>query len=103
MTTYNTKIEYVEIPHDIIVEVERRHFEFCASQQLIGYLMSRPDTQEHLLQKYLDSSEKKFVELELMKNAVVEQYPSTNGYRHYMFDFGNSCIKYAAEESELND
>lgn len=89
--------EIIKIPKDISLEVEKKFFEWQASLHIIGYLMSRPDTQMSLLQQYLDTSEVKFTETELIKAEVTNSYPSQKGYEHYTFDFINSQIIYKAE------
>ena len=92
-----TNFEIVDIPENLCIEVERRYFEYEASKHLIGYLMSRDDIKLDFLQAYLDASEIKFADLEMMKNSVVAQYPSLNNWTNYVIDFANSCIKYSPE------
>lgn len=87
-------IEYVDLPEAISSKVERFHYEFQAAQHLCGYLASRPDTQLHILQAYLDSTESKFVALELLKAEVVGEYKSERQFENYEFDFENCRIKY---------
>lgn len=89
--------EIVNIPENLCIEIERRYFEYEAAKHLIGYLMSRKDTQVELLQMYLDSAELKFADLEMMKNEVISAYPSQNGWANYYVDFINSCLKYTPE------
>ena len=95
------KFEIVNIPENICLEVERRYFEYEAAKHLIGYLMSRTDVQLELLQNYLDVAEVKFADLEMMKNAIVAQFPSMNGWRNYIIDFAHSCLKYSSERISL--
>lgn len=85
----------VQIPADISSEVERRFFEYNATRDIIGYLMSRDDVLAKNLEKYLVIAENRFTELELMKEDVTSQFvPEGISNYGYAFDFINCCIVY---------
>ena len=85
----------VQIPADICSEVERRFFEYKATQDIIGYLASREDVRMENLEKYLAIAENRFTELELMKEAVTSEFVPDGVVNYgYQFDFAESTIVY---------
>ena len=92
------KIEYIEIPYDVSDEVERLFFEYNARLSVCRFLMSQEGINDEMMQKYLDSVECKWVELEMAKELVNKTYPSTINANYYEFDFENHRLKYTAEE-----
>lgn len=87
----------VQIPHDVCAEVERRFFEYNAAKDIIKFLMSREDVLESKLMWYINNTETRFTELELLKDEVTSQYkPEGMGDVGYEFDFKESCIVYKA-------
>lgn len=87
-------IEYVDVPHELIIELQRRHYEWHASKHILHYLMTCNDVSMERIQLYADCAETKFVDAELMKEAIIAQYPSTKGFVNFVIDFDNECIKY---------
>lgn len=76
--------------------VERLFFEYNASKDIIAFLMSKDEVKEQHLQKYLDSSEVKYAELELAKASVTEKYRPEDMPEdsQYLFNFNNEEIEY---------
>ena len=103
MNLTSNKIEYVDIPHDLIIEMQRRHYEWNASKYILHYLMTCEDISMERIQTYADCAEAKFVDAELMKEAIITQYPSKNGFEHFIIDFDHDCIKYSQERVTIND
>lgn len=92
------KVEYVNIPENLSVEIERLFFEYNAALSVCRFLMSQEGINDEMMQKYLDSVECKWVELEMAKGLANKTYPSIINANHYEFDFENHRIKYIAEE-----
>lgn len=87
----------VQIPYDVCAEVERRFFEYNAAKDIIKFLMSREDVLESKLMWYINNTETRFTELELLKDEVTAQYkPEGLDNYGYEFDFRESCIVYKA-------
>lgn len=91
-------IEYINIPMELSMDVERLFFEYNAALSVCRFLMSQEDINDDMMQKYLDSVECKWIELEIAKERVHKAYPSTIVANRYEFDFDNYCLKYIAEE-----
>lgn len=94
------KTEYVTLPLDLSHDVERLFFEYMASLSVSRYLMSQDGIRESMMQMYLDAVECKWIELEMLKQRVVKEYPSTFEYANYEFEFDASRIKYTEKEVE---
>lgn len=92
------QVEYVNIPENLSMEIERLFFEYNAALSVCRFLMSQEDINDEMMQKYLDSIECKWVELEMTKNIVRKTYPSTINANRYEFDFENHRLNYIAEE-----
>lgn len=85
----------VQIPHDVSAEVERRFFEYNAAKDIIKYLMTRDDVLESKLMWYINNTESRFIELEMMKEEVTAQYkPEGISDYGYEFDFNDCSIVY---------
>lgn len=85
----------VQIPHDLSAEVERRFFEYNAAKDIIKYLMSQEEVLEKNLDRYLNSAEARFAELELIKEEATNQYKPEGLVNYgYEFDFKNCEIIY---------
>ena len=91
-------IEYIEIPYELSCNIERLFFEYNAALSVCKFLMSQPEVREDMLQKYLDSVECKWVELEVLKQKAVKEYPTHFEKADYEFDFDNHAIKYLEKE-----
>ena len=62
------QVEYINIPEDLSVEIERLFFEYNAALSVCRFLMSQEGINDEMMQKYLDSVECKWVELEMAKD-----------------------------------
>lgn len=76
--------------------IERLWYEYNASLNILRFLMSQDTVLEQHLQKYLDSSEAKYTELEMAKDSVSKTHKPeeiTDEY-DYQFDFDEECLIY---------
>lgn len=89
----------VKISHDESIYIERLWFEYNASLNILRFLMAQEDVLEKHLQKYLDSSEAKNVELEVAKKNISELHKPAelNGVYNYRFEFDDDCLVYVGE------
>ena len=77
--------------------VERKFFEHAAGKDNVAFLMRDKDVVWETLQHYIDVVEKRFYELEKVKELISKKYePSDlNGASYnYSFDFNNETIIY---------
>lgn len=76
--------------------VERLYFEYNASLNIIAFLMSKDEVKESHLQRYLDSSELKYTELEMAKSSISVKYKPLNmpDNFNYSFDFNTEELIY---------
>lgn len=89
------RIEVVEIPKEESTKVERLWYEYNASRDIIKFLMSDKTVIWETLQEYINVAEKRFTELEMVKQAVASAYrPATVDLAkwNYSFDFNNYKI-----------
>lgn len=85
----------VIIPEQVSAYVERLFFEYNASLNILRYLMSQDDVKNEYIQRYSDSSEKKYTELEIVKESISKEYAPVEFSRYnYHFDFENNTIIY---------
>lgn len=94
----NEKIEYVNIPFEISNNIERLFFEYNARLNVCKFLMQQEDIDENIMQKYLDSVECKWVELEMLKQKTAKLYSTTFNKADYEFDFEEARIKYIQKD-----
>ena len=76
--------------------IERLWYEYNASLNILRFLMSQDTVLEQHLQKYLDSSEAKYAELEMAKDSVSKAHKpeGITGEYDYRFDFDEECLIY---------
>jgi hypothetical protein len=68
--------------------IERQFYEYNAARDIISYLMQQSNINEDYLQQYINIAEKRFIELEMNKNAVDKHYrPQDINPVNYQFDF----------------
>lgn len=92
----------VRLTHEENNYVERLWYEYNASLNILRYLMSQDDILEKHLQKYLDSSEAKYTELEFAKKEISEHYKPSNisDSYEYHFNFDEECLIYQEKCNE---
>ena len=85
----------ITIPEEESIYMERLFYEYNASLNIIKFLMSQEEVLDKHLQKYLDSSEVKYTEMEMAKNELSNKYkPEGIGEYNYQFLFDESAIEY---------
>lgn len=89
----------VKLTSEDSIYVERLWFEYNASLNILRFLMSQDDVLEKHLQKYLDSSETKYTELEMAKKEISSLYKpkEITGDFDYRFDFDDECLTYQVD------
>lgn len=96
----------VELTHEESNWIERLWYEYNASLNILRFLMSQDTVLEKHLQKYLDSSEAKYAELEMAKSGLTKQHkPEAIGDSFdYRFDFDEHTVIYQerSDEKEKN-
>lgn len=82
--------------------IERLWFEYNASLNILRFLMSQEGVLEKHLQKYLDSSEAKYTELEMAKKEISSIYKpeKLTGSYEYRFEFDEDCLVYWEKDNE---
>lgn len=91
----------VKLDHEDCSVIERGWYEYNASKDIIGYLMSQDKVDEKYLQQYINITECRYVELELKKRAVDLKYRPKdlrNKVANYEFDFENEELIYTIED-----
>lgn len=80
--------------------VERLFFEYKASRDIIAFLMKDEDVNRELLQEYIDVSETRYTNLEMVKLELGDKYRPGNVCKkcNYWFDFVNEAIVYEVSE-----
>ena len=86
--------EYVYIPSETSLEVERRFFEYNSALNVVRYLMSQPTVNKKILNEYIKTVEGRGVELDLWKQNISQLYPASKDYNNYVFEFDYNRIKY---------
>ena len=86
----------VQLAKEESTYVERLWYEYNASLNILRFLMSQETVLEQHLQKYLDSSEAKYAELEMAKDSVSKAHKPEEiiGQYDYQFDFDEECLIY---------
>ena len=85
----------VKIDHEDNLIIERGWYEYNAARDIIAYLMQQPNINEQYLQQYINIAEKRFVELEMHKQAADKRYrPEGINPVNYSFDFEEEVIIY---------
>lgn len=78
--------------------VEKLYFEYEACLKILGFLTAREETKELHLNRYIDLSEKRCIELDLAKKEVSLKYQPEGIFDYsYYFDFDNEEIIYNYE------
>lgn len=68
--------------------IERQFYEYNAARDIIVYLMQQQNINEDYLQQYINIAERRFVELEMNKQAVDKAYrPKDIEPSSFSFDF----------------
>ena len=90
----------VKLDHLDSESVERSWYEYNASKDIIGYLMSQETVNEEYLQQYINVTERRFVELEMKKTAIDNKYRPLEftGNGTYEFDFENEELVYVIKD-----
>lgn len=92
MAVTNQKIT-VEIDNHESETVERLFYLHNAGQDNIAYLMKDKDIRYDILQEYIDVTECRYVELEMLKEELANKYMPKDGKDYqYVFDFKNSAM-----------
>ena len=85
----------VRIPVEVSTYVEKLFFEYNESLNILRYLMSQDDVKDEYIQRYSESSEEKYMELETAKREISKEYaPAEFDRYNYNFDFDNYIITY---------
>lgn len=94
----------VSIAETDSVYVERLWFEYNAALNILRYLMSQDVVLEKHLQKYADSAEVKYTELELVKKDMIKKYKpdvfTENQMMNYTFDFDTESLIFEYKEEK---
>ena len=99
------KTEYkVSIDADLSEKVEHLFYQYNAGRDIIAFLMKDEDVRHDLLQDYINITEVRFTELEMMKNKVGERYcpdflrVSKKPY-NFEFLFDECAIRYEVKDA----
>ncbi len=92
----------VKLTNEENTYIERLWFEYNASLNILRFLMSQEDVLEKHLQKYLDSSEAKYAELEIAKKEMTTAHkPAELSEKYnYRFDFDDEYLIYWENNDE---
>ena len=92
----------VQLTNEENIYVERLLYEYNASLNILRFLMAQDDVLEKHLQKYLDSSEAKYAELEMAKKAIsVANKPEDIAEPYdYRFEFDEECLIYREKNDD---
>jgi hypothetical protein len=83
----------VEIETHESEAVERLFYLHNAGQDNIAFLMKDKDIRYEILQEYIDVTECRYVELEMLKEELAEKYKPKDGKDYnYLFDFRNKTM-----------
>lgn len=92
----------IKIHENVSNYVEKLFFEYNATINILKYLTAQDNTKLEYIEKYFKIAEEKYIELELAKKEISEQYRPQNMFvQRYSFDFDNCEIVYAG--GECND
>lgn len=95
------KTEFVGIDAQDSLLVERKFYEHQAGRDNIAFLMKDKDVNWEILQHYIDVVETRWVELEMLKDAMDKKYCPNYmiGKQHrYEFLFDKQQMKFVCEE-----
>lgn len=88
----------IQIPENLMVEVQRLWFEYQSNLNILGYLMSQNGINKELLQDYNNDTKSRFTELEIYKQQIADLYNPFDKYCHYYFDFDKNIIEYSTDD-----
>ena len=89
----------IKINETVNVYIEALFFEYNALQNILRYLSSQDDVKHEYIDRYFQEAKNKYIELELAKQEVAEQYkPNDMLVKKYTFDFDNCEIVYIGGE-----
>ena len=75
--------------------VEKLFYQYNASKDIINFLMSSSTANYEHIQRYIDTAEMRFVELEIAKRTVFEKYIHDAIEKYdYTFNFSTCTIEY---------
>ena len=91
-------IKKVQIPQEIILEVQRLWFEQQSNLYILGYLMTQNDINKELLAEYNQDTKTRFTECEMYKQKIADLYNPFDFNCQYIFDFDNNLIQYSTND-----
>ena len=67
-------IKKVQIPQELILEVQRLWFEYQSNLNILGYLMTQNDINKELLAEYNQDTKTRFTECEMYKQKIADYF-----------------------------
>ena len=73
--------------------IERLFFKYNAAKDIVSFLMSKEEINAVALREYMDTTEQRFIELELAKRELVAKYGGDPD-NFYSFIFSTNTLEY---------
>lgn len=81
----------IAINQDDSLLIERLFFQYNATKDIVAFLMTKEDLNVEALQSYMETAERRFIELEMEKRRVVRSVGG-NPDANYMFNFADFTL-----------